>query len=327
MKLRTVALIGTLALGLPAAPVPAEAEQAGKVYRIGFLESPFPPIPLLTQNMGLQSLGYTEGRNAAFERVTARTDEELIAVAAELVRRKVDLIVASGLQAIRAAKNATKTTPVVMVAEGDPVGTGLVSSLARPGGNVTGLTLRNPQLAGKRLELLKEAVPSLVRVGVLWSPGSPESVEHWKEAQRAARLIGLELRSLEVRTETEIESLFEVAARERCGALLVSDDYLTRIRGRRIVALAEANRIPVVYTQGALWVNTFGGLMSYGANAFDLLRRAAVYVDKILKGAKPADLPVEQPTKFEFFVNMRAAKAIGLTIPPFLLFQADRVIR
>jgi putative ABC transport system substrate-binding protein len=210
------------------------------------------------------------------------------------------VIVAAGLPAIRAAKDATKTIPIVMLAEGDPVVAGLVSSLGRPGGNVTGLrlTLRNPELAAKRLELLKDAVPGLVRVGVLWSPGSPESVEHWQATQQASQPLGLELRSLEVGAH-EIESLFEIAVRERCGALIVPNDYLIQLRGREIIALAQAKRIPAMYTSGVWWVKVAGGLMSYGVNEFDAIRRVAFYVDKILHGTKPADLPVEQPAKLE----------------------------
>jgi putative ABC transport system substrate-binding protein len=255
----------------------------------------------------------------------ARTDQELTVVATALARSGVDVIVAAGLPAIRAAKDATKTIPIVMLAEGDPVVAGLVSSLGRPGGNVTGLTLRNPELAAKRLQLLQDAVPGLVRVGVLWNPGSPENVEHWQATQQASQLLGLELRSLEVGAH-EIESLFEIAVRERCGALIVSNDYLINIRGRQIIALAEAKRMPAMYTSGVWWVKSAGGLMSYGVNQFDAIRRVAFYVDKILKGAKPGDLPVEQPTKFELVINLKTAKALGLTIPPSLLQQADQVI-
>jgi putative ABC transport system substrate-binding protein len=235
------------------------------------------------------------------------------------------VIVAAGLPAIRAAKDATKTIPIVMLAEGDPVVAGLVSSLGRPGGNVTGLTLRNPELAAKRLELLKDAVPGLVRVGVLWSPGSPESVEHWQATQQASQPLGLELRSLEVGAH-EIESLFEIAVRERCGALIVPNDYLIQLRGREIIALAQAKRIPAMYTSGVWWVKVAGGLMSYGVNEFDAIRRVAFYVDKILHGTKPADLPVEQPAKLELVINLKTAKALGLTIPPLLLPRADQVI-
>jgi putative ABC transport system substrate-binding protein len=212
-----------------------------------------------------------------------------------------------------------------MLAEGDPVGAGLVSSLGRPGGNVTGLTLRNPELAAKRLELLKDAVPGLVRVGVLWNPGSPENVEHWQATRQASQLLGLELRSLEVGAH-EIESLFEIAVRERCGALIVSNDYLINVRAERILTLTQAKRMPAMYTSGVWWVKTAGGLMSYGVNEFDSIRHVAAYVDKILRGAKPADLPVEQPTKVELVINLKAAKALGLTIPPSLLLRADQVI-
>ena len=246
-------------------------------------------------------------------------------VATALARSGVDVIVAAGLPAIRAARDVTKTIPIVMLAEGDPVVAGVVSSLGRPGGNVTGLTLRNPELAGKRLELLKDAVPGLVRVGVLWSRGSPESVDLWQATQQASQPLGLELRSLEVGPH-EIESLFEIAVRERSGALIVSNAYLINIREGRIIALTKAKRMPAMYTSGAWWVKTAGGLMAYGANEYDAIRRVTFYVDKILRGAKPADLPVEQPAKFEFWINLKSAKAIGLTIPPSLLLRADQVI-
>jgi putative ABC transport system substrate-binding protein len=257
----------------------------------------------------------------------ARTNEELAAVASELARSGVDVIVALGLPVIRAAKDATKTVPIVMFAEGDPVRAGLVSSLGRPGRNVTGLTLRSPELAGKQLELLKEAVPGLVRVGVLWNPDNLESVEYWQAAQQASRLLGLELRSLELDAAREIESLFDIAARERCGALIVSNDYLSWLRAYRIIALAQAKRMPAMYTSGSsLWVKVLGGLMSYGVDEYDLFRRLAGYVDRILKGANPTHLPIEQPTKFALIVNLKAAKGIRLTIPQSLLLRADQVI-
>jgi putative ABC transport system substrate-binding protein len=318
----------TLLAGAFAAPLGAGAQQAGKVYRIGFLEGPLPPIRLFRSQLvgALHSLGYVDGRNVVIERRTASTEQELTAVATALARSGADVIVASGLPAIRAAKDATKTIPIVMLAEGDPVAAGLVSSLGRPGGNVTGLTLRNPELAAKRLELLKEAVPGLVRVGVLRSPGSPESVEHWQATQQASQSLGLELRSLELGGAHEIESLFEIAARERCGAPVVLNDYVIQLRGSQIIALAQAKRIPAMYPLGDWWVKFGGGLMSYGVNEFDSIRRVAVYVDRILRGAKPGDLPIEQPTKFELVINLKTAKALGLTIPPSLLAQVDQVI-
>jgi putative tryptophan/tyrosine transport system substrate-binding protein len=314
--------------GAVAAPLAAVAQPTGKMYRIGLLQDRFPHISEFRNYLlpALHSLGYTEGRNAIIQERTTRTDQELSAIATELARSGVDVIVASGLAASRAARDATKTIPIVMLVEGDPIGAGLISSLGRPGGNVTGLTLRNPELAGKRLELLKEAVPGLVRVGVLWNPGKSESVEHWQAAQQASRLLGLELRSLELDATREIESLVDTATRERCGALIVSNDYLTRLVWRRIISLTQAKRMPAMYTSGVWWVQNAGGLMSYGVDEFDLLRRVAVYVDKILKGAKPGDLPVEQPTKFEFVVNLKTAKALGLTIPSSLLLRADQII-
>jgi putative ABC transport system substrate-binding protein len=322
------AFISGLAVGFLAAPLAAEAQQAGKGYRIGLLEGPVPPFNLrfaLELAGALHSAGYVEGRNAVIERGMARADQELTGVATTLARSGVDVIVAAGLPAIRAAKDATKTIPIVMLAEGDPVVAGLVSSLGRPGGNVTGLTLRNPELAAKRLQLLQDAVPGLVRIGVLWNPGSPENVEHWQATQQASQLLGLELRSLEVGAH-EIESLFEIAVRERCGALIVSNDYLINVRAYRIIALTQAKRMPAMYTSGVWWVKVAGGLMSYGVNEFDSIRRVAFYVDKILHGTKPGDLPVEQPTKFELVINLKTARALGLTIPPSLLQRADQVI-
>jgi putative ABC transport system substrate-binding protein len=252
----------------------------------------------------------------------AGADQELTGVATTLARSGVDVIVAAGLSAARAARDATKTIPIVMLAESDPVVAGVVSSLGRPGGNVTGLTLRDPELAGKRLELLKDAVPGLVRVGVVWSPGS---VEYWRAAQQASQPLGLELRSLEMGPR-EIESLFEIAVRERCGAVIVSTDYLINLHSFRILALAQAKRMPTMYTSGVWWVKIAGGLMAYGADEYDAIRRVASYVDKILRGTKPADLPVEQPTKFELVINLKTAKALRLTIPPSLLQRADQVI-
>jgi putative ABC transport system substrate-binding protein len=317
--------IGVVAGGLLAAPLAAEGQQAGKGYRIGLLEGPVPPLSLsfARELVGaLHSAGYVEGRNAIIERGMARADQELTGVATTLARSGVDVIVAVGLSAARAAKDVTKTIPIVMLAEGDPVVAGVVSSLGRPGGNVTGLTLRDPELAGKRLELLKDAVPGLVRVGVLWSSGS---VEYWQAAQRASQPLGVELRSLEMGPH-EIESLFEIAVRERCGAVIVSTDYLINLHSFRILALARTKRMPAMYTSGAWWVRAQGGLMAYGADEFDAIRRVAFYVDKILRGTKPADLPVEQPTKFELVINLRTAKAIGLTISPSLLTRADQVV-
>jgi putative ABC transport system substrate-binding protein len=311
--------------GLLAAPLAARGQQAGKGYRIGLLEGPVPPFTLrfAVELVGaLHSAGYVEGRNAIIERGMAGADQELTGVATTLARSGVDVIVAAGLSAARAARDATKTIPIVMLAESDPVVAGVVSSLGRPGGNVTGLTLRDPELAGKRLELLKDAVPGLVRVGVVWSPGS---VEYWRAAQQASQPLGLELRSLEMGPR-EIESLFEIAVRERCGAVIVSTDYLINLHSFRILALAQAKRMPTMYTSGVWWVKIAGGLMAYGADEYDAIRRVASYVDKILRGTKPADLPVEQPTKFELVINLKTAKALRLTIPPSLLQRADQVI-
>jgi putative ABC transport system substrate-binding protein len=330
--------IGTLAGGLLAAPLAAEAQQAGKVYRIGYLSpsspsdperlaSPFGERGLAAFRQGLRELGYVEGQNFVIEHRWAEGKfERLPDLAAELVRLKVDVIVSVVTQATLAAKNATRTIPIVLVAAGDPVGSGLVASLAHPGGNVTGPSAMYADLAGKQLELLKETVPRVSRVAVLWNPANAAwQAQMLKATQVAAPALGLRVQLLEARGSDELEGAFVAMTRERASALLVQVDVIFALHARRIADLAAKHRLPAMY--GAREHVEAGGFMSYAPNVPDLFRRAATYVDKILKGAKPADLPVEQPTKFELVINLKTAKALGLTIPQSVLARADEVIQ
>jgi putative ABC transport system substrate-binding protein len=309
------------------APLVAEAQQAGKVPRVGYLEAGFLSAhPLEAFKHGLHENGYAEGQNLTIEyRAAEGKPERLAELAAELVRLKVDVIFAVSPPAIRAAKNATRTISIVFAGAGDPVASGFVDSLARPGGNVTGLTLLGPELTGKRLELLKEAVPGVARMAVLWNPAEPTAGAMRKEVEGAARTLGLQLQFLGVRVPAEFESAFSTMAKERVGAFIVLPDAMLHSHKRRIVDLAAKSRLQAIYY--AKDYAEAGGLMSYGASFPDLFRRAATYVDKILKGAKPADLPIEQPTKFELVINLKTAKALGLTIPQSLLLRADEVIQ
>ena len=247
------------------------------------------------------------------------------ALADELVRLKVDVLVTSTTTAALAAKNATRTIPIVFLSVADPVAAGLVDSLARPGGNITGFTNISAVLAGKRLELLKETVPKLSRVAVLWDPEAPGSKQQWKESQLAGRELGLQLHSMEVSSADKYEGAFKEATKARSAALAVTQNPLSVSNRKQIADLAAKNRLPAIYPQGD-FVDS-GGLMSYGADRTEPYRRAALMVDKILKGAKPADLPVEQPTKFELVINLKTAKALGLTIPPIVLMRAEKVIK
>jgi putative ABC transport system substrate-binding protein len=274
---------------------------------------------------GLRELGYVEGQNIAIEsRWTEGKDDRLPALAADLVRSKVDVIVAETGAATRAAQQATRTIPIVMSLVNDPVGSGLVASLARPGGNVTGLTIMSPDLVGKQLELLKEVVPKVSRVALLRHPDNPASAAQLREAEAAAQALGVRLQTLEARSPQEIDGAFAAMTRERAGALLVIPDTLFWSQRRQIVDLAVKRRLPSIRI-GEAYAEA-GGLMSYGPSYRDLERRAATFVDKILKGANPADLPVAQPTKFELVINLKTAKAIGLTIPQPLLQRADQII-
>ena len=316
--------------GLLAAPLAAEAQQADKIARIGFLALNIAGAPHLREafRQGLRDLGYVEGRNVVIEyRDAAGKPERLPALAAELVALKVDVILAVGEPHALAAKQATKTIPIVFTVAADPVASGLVTSLSRPGGNVTGLSSVGPDLVGKRLELLKQVVPGVSRVGVLWQPGgADERTERdlLKGAEVAARALGVRLQFVEARGPAEFEGAFAAMTKARAGALTVLGSSMLLGERRRLVDLAAKHRLPAVYT--ARESVDAGGLMAFGANFADLFRRAATYVDKILKGAKPGDLPVEQPTKFDLIINLKTAKALGLTIPPSLLQRADQVI-
>ena len=306
-----------------------EAQQPGKVPRIGVLNagaSSSIPARLGAFRQGLHDLGYIEGRNIVIELpYTEGKLDRLPDVAAELVRLKVEVMVTTGTTGALAAKEATSTIPIVMTTGADPVAIGLIASLARPGGNITGLTSVSTDLAGKRLELLKETVPRLTRVGILWNPADPGSTAVFKETETVARSLGVQVQSLEVRSPNDFESAFKAATGGRAHALIIVQTALINAHRTRIVELATKNRLPTMFGEGAHVES--GGLMSYAPNSADLFRRAATYVDKILKGTKPADLPVEQPTKFEFVINLKAAKQIGVTIPPNVLARADKVIR
>jgi putative tryptophan/tyrosine transport system substrate-binding protein len=308
--------------------VAAEAQQQAKAARVGFLMASAPGADARVDGFrqGLRELGYMEGKNIAIEwRYAEGKEDRVPKLAAELVQLNVEIIVTDGTNVTRAAKNTTKTIPIVMASDADPVGNGFVASLARPGGNVTGLVNLLAGLSGKRLELLKEAIPGISRVGVLWNPENPSSVSGFKETQEAAQALAMQLQSLEVRGPDEFEGAFQAATKRQAHALSIVSDSLMFNNRRRLLELAAKHRLPTMHTQ-SLWVEA-GALMSYGTYLPDLWRRAAAYVDKILKGAKPADLPVEQPMKFEFVINLKTAKQLSLTIPQSVLYRADKVIR
>ena len=318
----------TLLGGAAAAwPLAARAQQAGKVYRVAFFSAgePIQPKNRSIFVNGLHELGWIEGRNILFEgRYAGNQLDRLPGLAAELVRLDVDVIVAIGTLAPLAAKRATTTIPIVMANAGDPLGTKLVASLARPGGNVTGMSLMAPDLGGKRLELLKELLPRLSRVAVVWNAANPYSALVFEETQRAAKTLGVEVQSLEVRSPDDFDVAFDMASRKHADALVVVEDPLTFNHLKRIAEFCAENRLPALY--GLRDFAEAGGLMTYGASLGDLFRRAVGFIDKILRGAKPADLPVQQPTKFEFVINLQTARALGITIPPTLLARADEVI-
>ena len=307
----------------------AQAQQPTKVPRIGYLNAVSPAtvsdrIGALRQ--GLRELGYVERKNIVVEwRYAEGKLDRLPALAAELVRLKVDVIVTTGPTTTRPAKEATSMIPIVMTQDTDPVGNGFVASLGRPGGNITGLSSLAPELSGKRLELLKEIGPRLSRVAILWSSTTPGSAEALREMERAAGELGVKLQSLDIVGAKAIETAFLAANKERADAVLVMSSGVLNAQRKQLAELAVKGRLPAIYFRSEFVED--GGLMSYGASFTDMDRRAATYVDKILKGAKPADLPVEQPTKFELIINLKAAKQIGLTIPPNVLTRADKVIR
>jgi len=310
------------------APLAAQAQQAGKVPRIGFLfyGAPGPSPELEAFRQGLRDLGYIEGQNISLEyRFANGRVGRLPELAAELVRLELDVVVTPGTPASLAAKKATSTIPIVFAGVADAVGTGLVASLARPGGNVTGLTSISAALGGKRLELLKVVAPKASRVAVLYNPADPSNVLVLKELQESSRALGLTLHPLAVRGPGEFEGAFAAMTREHAQALFVAAGVLTTEHRKPLVGLTAKSRIPAMW--GERQFVEAGGLMSYAVNFYDEIRRAATYVNKILKGAKPADLPVEQPTTFELVINLKTAKALGLTIPPSLLGRADEVIQ
>jgi len=312
-----------------AAPLAAGAQPNGKVYRIGFIQTaPRKEIGHLIKSLddGLRELGYVEGRNVVFERRFADGKQErLAALAVELVKLKVDIIVTGSNPVIAAVRQATATIPVVMAVSRDPVGSGFIASLARPGGNITGLANDPaPEIMGKNLELLKEVVPRASRVALLWNPVPAGAAIYKNAVETAARNLGVTLQSVEIRAENEFESAFAAMIRERVNGVVVTSDPIFLGSRSQLVRLAGRHRLPTVYVQRE-FVEA-GGLMSYGGNLAYQFRRAAVYVDKILKGAKPADLPVEQPTQFDLVVNMRTAKDLGIKIPNSVLAQATKVI-
>jgi putative tryptophan/tyrosine transport system substrate-binding protein len=307
----------------------AKAQQTGRIYRVGYLSGSFPGardgIHLVKRE--LQNFGYVEGKSIAFEyRFAEDKAERIPPLADELVRLKVDVIIAAGSSDTRAAKNATRTIPIVFLESiSDPVTLGLVAGLAHPGGNITGFTTMATALAGKRLEVLKEAIPKLSSVAVLWNSQAWDSAPQWQESKHVASKVGLQLHSMDVRSADKYEIAFAEAAKVGSGALAVTRHRLSVSYQKRIIELAARHRLPAIYFREDFVEN--GGLMSYGADEIEPFKRAAAMVDKILKGVKPADLPVEQPTKFELVVNLKTAKQIGLTIPPNVLARANRVIR
>jgi len=314
---------------LLALSVPADAQQAGKVPRIGILAPGSSTFPTSAYHdsfrQGLRELGYIEGKNIFIEiRYAEGKQDRLSDIATELVKLKVDVIVTATRPGVLAAKNATSAIPIVFAAVGDPVRAGLVSSLARPGGNITGLSMIETELFGKRLELLKETFPKITRVAY-FRDATPQGTGPAEMQAAAARALGLQLQSLDVRSAKDFDGAFEAILKERAQALTTAASPVISTNQQRIVAFAAKNRLPAIYPYSE--VIDAGGLMFYGVSFSDLFRRAATYVDKILKGAKPADLPVEQPTKFDFVINLKTAKQIGLTIPPNVLVRADKVIK
>jgi len=320
------ALISMVGGSILAGPIAAEAQQAGRIPRVAILWSGAPSGPYAQAfRQGLRELGYVEGKSIVLEDRSAEgRPDRLPGLAAELVRLKVDVILAAESDTILAAWQATKTIPIVMTASGDPVGIGVVASLAHPGGNVTGLSSITTQLAGKRLELVRGLVPGVTRVAFVWNPDNPVQAMMFSETEVAARSLGVQVQSLKVRGPSELEGALSAMAKDRPGALIVVVDLLLFAHMRRIADLAVTSKVPAIAQRKEF--AEAGGLVTYGPSYSDLFRRAATYVDKILKGAKPADLPIEQPTKFELVVNLKTAKALGLKIPPSVLGRADQII-
>jgi ABC-type uncharacterized transport system substrate-binding protein len=322
--------ITSVAVTMLASPLVADAQPSGKVWRIGYLALGLRPTPGSSPVFdaflqGLRELGYVDGRNVTLEiRHAEGRNDRFPWLASELVKLNLDVLVAESTPAAIAAKEASRTVPVVMVSVGDPVGAKLVDSLARPGGNVTGLSLVAPELSAKRLDLFKQTLPKLSRVAVLWNSANPGMQLRVRQTELAAPALGLTLQSVTVQSPDDFDAVFTAMGKDRPESLLVMADTVTATNTKRIVEFAARNRVPAIY-EARNFVDA-GGFMSYGLDFSDHYRRAATYVDRILKGAKPADLPVEQPTKFELVINMRTAKALGLTIPQSLLLRADQVI-
>jgi putative ABC transport system substrate-binding protein len=325
------AILAFYVLSLLTTPLAAEAQQSAKVPRIGWLSiaSPTPAVSHLMEafRQGLRELGYVEGQNIAVEyRFAEGRPERLPEFAAQLVALKVDIIVTPNPAGTQAAREATRTIPIVMLGVADPVGSGLVASLARPDGNITGLTATaSPEIYGKHLQLLKETVPKVSRVAVLRNPTNPDAAQMSREAGGAARALGVQLQVLDVRVPNELDSAFARMTRDRAGALLILGDTMFTLHREQIAVLAIKSRLPSI--SGGREYADAGGLVAYGRSLPYDFRRAAVYVDKILKGAKPGDLPIEQPTKFELVINLKTAKALGLKIPQSVLIRADEVIQ
>jgi putative tryptophan/tyrosine transport system substrate-binding protein len=324
--MRLIGLAVVLALSLVLSPHVAEGQPPGKVARVGWLNTASPGSLDEAFRLGIRQLGYVEGQNIAIEwRWVEGRFDRLPSAAAGLANLGVDIILAGGTPAALVAQKTTVTIPIVMVVAADHVAAGLVTSLGRPGGNITGLTRISPELAGKRLELLKETLPKLSRVAVLWHDASnPATASLLQGTHVAAEAAKLGLQSVEVRSPSDLDGAFKAMIKGRAGAVIVLQDGLTIAHRARIVDLAAQHQLPAMF-EVRDWT-TAGGFMAYGANDLDLYRRAAFYVDKILKGSKPADLPVEQPTKFELVINLKTAKTLGLTIPQTLLLRADQVI-
>jgi putative ABC transport system substrate-binding protein len=331
MRRSVMRLIAVLALGLCLAPSPSHAQVVAKMPRIGMLTFGFDPHSGFEAfRQGLRDLGYVEGQSIALEyRFAGGKVERLPELAAALVSLQVDIVFTVGTAAVQAAQHATATIPIVFMGVDDPVGQGLVASLARPGGHTTGLVFQDPALMGKRLELLKEAVPGVTRVAYLWHGSGPGNrflrERYWRETERAARALGIQLHPVEVREPYPFDQAFATMVEAHVDALITHSSAVFFTRRTQIVDLAARMRLPGIFPEREF--AEAGGLMAYGMDVLTHFRRAATYVDKILKGAKPADLPVERPMKFELVINLKTAQALGLTIPPTLLFQADEVIR
>ncbi len=325
MRFRTLELITVLALGLLAAPLAADAQQRPRGPLVGLLgDTPGPQWETFRQ--ALRDLGYAEGRTIFIEgRYSEGNTARFPGLAAELVSLRADVIVTEGVSATQAAKKATSTIPIVMAIVGDPLGAGFVSTLARPGGNITGSMSLSLELTAKQMELLKEVLPRLTKLAILWSgPNSPHELA-LRHIEPAARALRIQLQLVEARAPSELDKAFSTMRRDRPGALLVLPNPMIDAQQRRIAGLTTQSRLPAVYNK-PLFAQA-GGLMAYGARYLDFFQRAATYVDKILKGAKAGDLPVEQPTRFELVINLKTAKALGLTIPPSVLIRADQVIQ